>query len=66
MKTHMTADQFQKLLSGYGWECSMSRVGECHDNAVMETSFSSPHRFEATEPIDPQRARREHTYEAGR
>jgi len=35
-----TADQFQKLLGDHGIECSMSRVGECHDNAVMESFFS--------------------------
>lgn len=35
-----TCEQFQKLLAEHGIECSMSRVGECHDNAVMESFFS--------------------------
>ena len=35
-----TAEQFQKLLADNGIECSMSRAGECHDNAVMESFFS--------------------------
>lgn len=35
-----TCEQFQKLLSDHGIECSMSRLGECHDNAVMESFFS--------------------------
>jgi putative transposase len=35
-----TCEQFQKLLADHGIECSMSRLGECHDNAVMESFFS--------------------------
>ncbi len=35
-----TAEQFQKLLADHGIECSMSRLGECHANAVMESFFS--------------------------
>ena len=35
-----TAEQFQRLLGDHGIECSMSRAGECHDNAVMESFFS--------------------------
>jgi len=35
-----TCEQFQKLLADHGIECSMSRQGECHDNAVMESFFS--------------------------
>jgi putative transposase len=35
-----TCEQFQKLLADHGIECSMSRLGECHDNAVMESYFS--------------------------
>ena len=33
-------EQFQELLAEHGIECSMSRTGECHDNAVMESFFS--------------------------
>ena len=35
-----TCEQFQKLLADHGIECSMSRTGECHDNAVMESFYS--------------------------
>lgn len=35
-----TSEQFQQLLSQHGIDCSMSRRGECHDNAVMESFFS--------------------------
>ncbi len=35
-----TCEQFQQLLADHGIECSMSRTGECHDNAVMESFFS--------------------------
>ena len=35
-----TCEQFQKLLADHGIECGMSRLGECHDNAVMESFFS--------------------------
>lgn len=35
-----TCEQFQQLLEDHGIECSMSRTGECHDNAVMESFFS--------------------------
>jgi putative transposase len=32
---------YQKLLSGYGMICSMSRKGDCWDNAVCESFFHS-------------------------
>jgi len=35
-----SCEQFQKLLSDHDIACSMSRQGECHDNAVMESFFS--------------------------
>ncbi len=35
-----TCQQFQKLLADHGIECSMSRLGECHDNAIVESFFS--------------------------
>ena len=31
--------EFQKILSGLGLRKSMSRKGNCHDNAVMENFF---------------------------
>ncbi len=36
-----TSDAFQDLLSDMGITCSMSRRGECHDNAVMESFYGS-------------------------
>ena len=31
--------EFQKILSGLGLRKSMSRKGNCHDNAIMENFF---------------------------
>jgi transposase InsO family protein len=36
-----TSEQFQKLLKEHGVTCSMSRSGDCWDNAAMESFFSS-------------------------
>ncbi len=36
-----TSDQFQRLLAAHGVTCSMSRSGNCWDNAAMESFFSS-------------------------
>ena len=36
-----TSEQFQKLLGDQGIACSMSRAGNCWDNAAMESFFSS-------------------------
>jgi putative transposase len=36
-----TSEQFQRLLSDHGITCSMSRPGNCWDNAAMESFFSS-------------------------
>ena len=36
-----TSDDFQRLLADHGIECSMSRRGECWDNAAMESFFST-------------------------
>ncbi len=36
-----TSEAFQRLLSDHGIVCSMSRRGECWDNAAMESFFSS-------------------------
>ena len=36
-----TSEQFQKLLGAHGVTCSMSRSGDCWDNAAMESFFSS-------------------------
>jgi len=36
-----TSEQFQKLLKEHGVTCSMSRSGDCWDNAAMESFFST-------------------------
>jgi putative transposase len=35
------SDDYQKLLTGHGMRCSMSRKGDCWDNAVAESFFGS-------------------------
>jgi transposase InsO family protein len=34
-------EAYQRLLSQHGMTCSMSRVGNCYDNAVIESFFAS-------------------------
>jgi putative transposase len=36
-----TSEDFQRLLAGQGILCSMSRKGDCWDNAAMESFFST-------------------------
>jgi putative transposase len=36
-----TSDSFQRMLADLGIKCSLSRRGECHDNAVMESFYGS-------------------------
>lgn len=36
-----TSDAFQRLLRDHGIQCSMSRRGECWDNAAMESFFAT-------------------------
>jgi putative transposase len=36
-----TSEDFQKLLESHGIVCSMSRRGNCWDNAAMESFFST-------------------------
>jgi putative transposase len=36
-----TSDQFQRLLAERGVACSMSRAGNCWDNAATESFFAS-------------------------
>src|SRR5919198_6755398 len=35
------SEDYQRMLDAYGVTCSMSRRGNCYDNAVMEAFFSS-------------------------
>jgi transposase InsO family protein len=36
-----TREQFRRLMADYGVTCSMSRSGNCWENAAMESFFSS-------------------------
>jgi putative transposase len=36
-----TSENFQRLLAAHGIVCSMSRRGNCWDNAAMESFFST-------------------------
>lgn len=36
-----TSEAFQRLMADHGVTCSMSRAGNCRDNAAMESFFSS-------------------------
>ena len=35
------SEDYQDVLDAHGITCSMSRRGNCHDNAVMESFFST-------------------------
>jgi transposase InsO family protein len=35
------SDAYQQVLTAHGFDCSMSRRGNCYDNAVVESFFSS-------------------------
>ena len=39
--TQYTSDDFQRVLAAHGIVCSMSRRGDCWDNAAMESFFST-------------------------
>ena len=45
------SEDYMKLLAGRGIECSMSRRGNCHDNAAMEAFFST-FKFEVGERFE--------------
>ena len=38
---HYACNEYRSLLDGHGITCSMSRKGDCWDNAVVESFFSS-------------------------
>ena len=35
------SDTYRKLLAAHGIECSMSRAGDCYDNAMIESFFGT-------------------------
>jgi putative transposase len=45
------SEDYRKLLAEHGIKCSMSRRGNCHDNAAMESWFSTL-KFELGEQFD--------------
>src|SRR5438128_5667208 len=45
------SEDYQVLLAAHGIVCSMSRRGNCHDNAVMESCFSTV-KFELADRFD--------------
>ena len=45
------AEDYQDVLDTHGIICSMSRRGNCHDNAVAESFFSTV-KSELGEPFD--------------
>ena len=54
-----TSDAYQKTLRTLGIECSMSRTGNCYDNAAMERFFwSLKHEWTKHESFDDLEAAR--------
>ncbi len=51
------SEDYQAVLAGHGIACSMSRRGNCYDNAVMESLFSTI-KHELGEHFDSPRQRR--------
>jgi transposase InsO family protein len=45
------SEDYQRRLDAYGITCSMSRTGDCYDNAVMEAFFSRL-KIELTDRFD--------------
>ncbi len=38
---HYTSEKYQSMLRAHHMQCSMSRIANCHDNAVAESFFST-------------------------
>jgi len=53
LATELVSDAYQQTLRTLGIECSMSRTGNCYDNAVMERFFwSLKHEWTKHESFD--------------
>jgi transposase InsO family protein len=56
------SEDYQKELSAHGITCSMSRRGDCYDNAAME-SFFSTFKFELGECFESYAIAKEQTFD---
>ena len=50
-----TSDDWQRFLAAHGLACSMSRRGNCHDNAPVESFFGLFKRERIRRRIDPSK-----------
>jgi putative transposase len=56
------SDDHQKFLDAHGITCSMSRRGNCYDNAAMESWFSTP-KFELGERFETRAEAKEKLFD---
>jgi putative transposase len=56
------SEDYQKVLAAHGITCSMSRRGNCYDNAAME-SWNSTFKFECGEVFDSHAAAKEKVFD---
>ncbi len=56
------SEDYQKVLASHGITCSMSRRGNCYDNAAME-SWNSTFKFECGEVFDSHAAAKEKVFD---
>ena len=57
------AHDYQRLLASHAMICSMSRVGDCYDNAMMESFFSTLKAECATDVYNSRSEARHHIFE---
>jgi len=60
--TPYASDDYQKVLAANGIACSMSRRGNCYDNAAMESWFSTL-KFELRERFDTRAVAKEKLFD---
>lgn len=56
------SEDYQKVLAAHGITCSMSRRGNCYDNAAME-SWNSTFKFECGEVFDSHAAAKDKVFD---